>query len=49
MGFKETNYGKFTDTENQDYKIVKERETLPVINTNSDIYLKIEYILIKAQ
>ena len=24
MGFKETNYGKFTDTENQDYKIVKE-------------------------
>ena len=49
MGFKETNYGKFTDTENQDYKIVKERETLPVINTNSDIYLKIEDILIKAQ
>lgn len=49
MGIKETNYGKFTDWKNQDYKLTEETETFGVMDSDPTRYFEFEDILIKAQ
>ncbi len=49
MGFKETNYGKFTDWKNQDYKLTEETETFGIMDSDPTRYFEFEDILIKAQ
>ena len=49
MGFKETNYVKFTDWKNQDYKLTEDIETFGIMDSDPTRYFEFEDILIKAQ